>query len=97
MKQDLRKDLEVEKLALHNMIIQTDNKDLYKLEVNNYETVLKRLKFKNKTMYKHIKKAGKYLQVAMYKYYKPLVNLELVPETYNYTKYLVSGKGKEVS
>ena len=33
------KDLEAEKLALHDMIMQTDNKDLNNLEYNTYETV----------------------------------------------------------
>ena len=30
----------------------------------------------------------------MFKYYEPLINLELVPETYNYTKLFGLGKGK---
>ena len=49
-------------------------------------------------MYKHITQAGEQFQLAMYKYYEPLVNLELVPETYNYTKLfgLLEGKGSEL-
>ena len=35
-------------------------------------------------MYKHIMQAAEQFQLAMYKYYEPLVNSELVPETYNY-------------
>ena len=37
-------------------------------------------------MYRHIKKEGKNFQYAMFKYYEPLINLEQVPDTYNYTK-----------
>ena len=50
------KEIDAEKLALHEMIMQTDNKDLNKLEFSTYETVLNRLKLKDKKMYKHITK-----------------------------------------
>ena len=92
------KEIDAKKLALHEMIMQTDNKDLNKLEFSTYETVLNRLKLKDKKMYKHITKAGEQFQLAMDKYYKPLVNLEQVPETYNYTKLfgLWKGKGSEL-
>ena len=43
-------------------------------------------------MYKHITKAGEHFQIAMFKYYEPLINREQVPETYNYTIYLAYGK-----
>ena len=45
-------------------------------------------------MYRHIKKAGTDFQFAMFKYYAPIVNLEQVPDTYNYTKLLGLWKGK---
>ena len=51
------KELNAEKVALHNMIMQTDNKDQEIIEFNTYETVLNRLKLKDKKMYKHITKA----------------------------------------
>ena len=38
------KELDAEKLALHHMIMQTDNKDRNKIEFSMYETVLNRLK-----------------------------------------------------
>ena len=47
-----------------------DNKDLNKLEDNAYESVLARLKLKDKKMYKHITKAGEageHFQYAMFK------------------------------
>ena len=49
-------------------------------------------------MYKHITRAGENFRIAMFKYYEPLINLELVPETYNYTKLfgLWKGKGSEL-
>ena len=77
------------------MIMEADNKDQDKLEFSTYETVLKRLTLKDKKMYKHITKAGEQFQIAMFKYYEPLINQELVPETYNYTKQfgLLKGKG----
>ena len=80
------------------MIMQTDNKDQDKLEFSTYETVLNRLKLKDKKMYKHITKASEKFQLAMFKYYEPLINLEQVPETYNYTKLfgLWKGKGSEL-
>ena len=37
------KELDAEKLATHNMIMETDNKDQDKLEFSTYETVLNRL------------------------------------------------------
>ena len=39
-------------------------------------------------------KAGEKFQIAMFKYYEPLINQELVPETYNYTKLFEIWKGK---
>ena len=45
-------------------------------------------------MYKHITKASEQFQIAMFKYYKPLINQELVAETYNYTKLFGLWKGK---
>ena len=68
------------------MIMETDNKDQDKLEFSTFETVQKRLTFKSKKMYKVITKAGEQFEIAMFKYYEPLINQELVPETYNYTK-----------
>ena len=68
------------------MIMKTNNKDLNKLEYKTYETVLARLNLEDKKMYKHITKVGEHFQYTIYKYYEPLVNLEKVPETYNYTK-----------
>ena len=88
------KELDEQKLATHNMIMEADNKDQDKLEFSTYETVLKRLTLKDKKMYKHITKAGEQFQIAMFKYYEPLINLELVPETYNYTKLFGLWKGK---
>ena len=78
--------------------METDNKGENKLEYSNFETVLTRLKLKDKKMYKHITKAGDKFQKAMFKYYDPLVNNEQVPETYNYTKLfgLWKGKGSEL-
>ena len=69
--------------------MEADNKD--------QDTELNRLKLKDKKMYKHITKAGEKFQLAMFKYYKPLIYLEKVPETYNYTKLfgLWKGKGSE--
>ena len=37
------KELDEQKLATHNMIMEADNKDQDKLEFSTYETVLKRL------------------------------------------------------
>ena len=75
-----------------------DNKDDNPLEYSTFETVLGRLTQKDKHMYKHITRAGEKFQQAMFKYYEPLVNLEQVPETYNYTKLfgLWKGKGSEL-
>ena len=49
-------------------------------------------------MYKHITKASEQFQIAMFKYYEPLINQECVPETSNYSKlYRVwKGKGSEL-
>ena len=63
------KDLDAEKLTIHNMIMETDNKDQDKLEFSTYETVLNRLKLKDEKMQKHITKAGEKFQLAMFKYY----------------------------
>ena len=49
------KELNSEKLALHNMIMQTDNKDLNKLEHSTYETMLKKLKLKDKSFVQKLK------------------------------------------
>ena len=68
------------------MIMEANNKDQDKLEFSTYETVLKRLTLKDKKMYKHITKAGEQFQIAMFKYYEPLINLELILETYNCKK-----------
>ena len=91
-------ELDEHKLDTHNMIMETDNKDQDKLEFSSYEAVLKQLTLKDKKMYKHITKAGEQFQIAMFKYYKPLINLEQVPETYKYTKLfgLWKGKGSEL-
>ena len=61
------KELDAENLATHNMTMATDNKDQDKLEYSTYETVLNRLKLKDKKMYKHITKAGEQFQLAMFK------------------------------
>ena len=92
------KELNEQKLRTHNIIMETDNKNENKLEYSTFETVLTRLKLKDKKMYKHITKAGEKFQKAMFKYYEPLVNNEQVPETYNYTKLfgLWKGKGSEL-
>ena len=92
------KELNEEKLKTHKSIMALDNKDDNPLEYKTYETVLGRLTLKDKKMYKHITKAGDKFQKAMFKYYEPLVNLEQVPETYNYTKLfgLWKGKGSEL-
>ena len=68
------------------------------MEFSTFETVLKRLILKDKKMYKHITKAGEKFQLAMFKYYEPLINQELVPENYNHTKLfgLWKGKGSEL-
>ena len=79
------KELNEEKLKTHNAIMALDNKDENPLEYSTFETVLTRLKLKDKKMYKHITKAGEKFKKAMFKYYEPLVNKEQVPETYNYT------------
>ena len=75
------------------MIMETDNKDQDKLEFSTYEKLINDTK-----MYKNITKAGGQFQIAMFKHYEPLINLELVPETYNYTKLfgLWKGKGSEL-
>ena len=78
--------------------MENDNKDENLLEYSTFETVLTRLKLKDKKMYKHITKAGGKFPKTMFKYYEPLVNNEQVPETYNYTKLfgLWKGKGSEL-
>ena len=91
------KELNEQKLKTHNTIIENDNKNENLLEYSTFETVLTHLKLKDKKMYKHITKAGEKFQKAMFKYYEPLVNSEQVPETYNYTNFLVYGKAKAVS
>ena len=45
-------------------------------------------------MYKHITKVGKHFHYAMYKYYKPLVNLDQILDTYNYMKLFCLWKRK---
>ena len=40
------KDLDKQKLATHNIIMEADNKDQDKLEFSTYQTVLKRLTLK---------------------------------------------------
>ena len=57
--------MDLQKLATHNMIMEADNKDQDKLEFSTFETVLNRLKLKDKKMYKHITKAGDKFQIAM--------------------------------
>ena len=47
--------------------MKVDNKDQLKLEFSTHETVRKRLKLKDKKMYKHITKAGEKFQIAMFK------------------------------
>ena len=42
------KELDEQKLATHNMIMEADNKDQDKLEFSTFETVLKRLTLKDK-------------------------------------------------
>ena len=69
------KELGAEKLAMHNMIMEADNKEQDKLEFSTYETVLNRLKLKEKKLWGNITK-------AMFNYYEPLINLEQEPETY---------------
>ena len=68
------KELDDQKFATHNMIMEADNKDQDKLEFSTYETVLKRLTLNDKKMYKHITKAGVKFQIAMFKYYEPLIS-----------------------
>ena len=46
-------------------------------------------------MYKHITITREQFQIAMFKYYEPLINQEQVPETYNYTKLFGLWKGKD--
>ena len=87
-----------QKLKTHNIIMENDDKSENLLEYSTFETVLARLKLKDKKMYKHITKAGGKFQIAMFKYYEQLVNNEQVPETYNYTKLfgLWKDKGSEL-
>ena len=79
----------VDTRRLHDKIMKKDNKEKNKLEYKTYETDLARLNLKDKKMYKLLTKSGEQFQYAMFKYYKPLINNEQVPETYNYTKLLV--------
>ena len=48
-----------------------DNKELNPLEYKTNMVVIDRLKVKDKKMYRHITKAGKAFQDAMFKYYEP--------------------------
>ena len=50
------------------------------------------------TMYNYITKTVEKFELAMFKYYEPLINLEQVPENYNFTKLfgLWKGKGSEL-
>ena len=52
------KELNEQKLRTHNTIMENDNKNENLLEFSTFETVLTRLKLKDKKMYKHITKAG---------------------------------------
>ena len=62
------------------------------LSLKTYKAVLKHIK--NKSMFRHINKAGALFKQAMYVYMSHFMNNELVPDTYDYTKLFGLWKGK---
>ena len=63
--------LVAKKQPIHDEIVARDNKDQDPLKYATYSKVLDTLKIKDKRMYRHINRAGKAFQYAMFKYYKP--------------------------
>ena len=89
---ELRAKIFVLKRALDEQTWEMDKEITFR----KYEGVMKKVKGNNKNVYRDFNRAGMFFKIAMYRFYRLIYRLEIMPEKFYITELFMLFKGKGI-